>query len=92
MFVVDLVHREFFAEFLKSHVVPFAERFSAAVLRHPTELATGEAFVNRMRASRDEPIETRLRPRVLKARVKRGRLIARNVLSLLCGGRGNEDS
>lgn len=74
MLVVDLVHRDFLTTYLRSHLVPFAETFAERVLRHPSELATGEGFVTHMGGDMWSPIEARLQPRGSVAKAKRRRL------------------
>lgn len=80
--VIDVVHRAFFDSYLDEHVLPFARRFAERVLRHPTELATGSAFVPGMGAHGCDPIEARMRPSSSKAHVSRAAAIGKNVLRL----------
>jgi hypothetical protein len=61
--VVDVVHKDFFATYLTASLLPFAQRFAERVLRHPTELATGEGFVAGMGSNPWSDIESRLTPR-----------------------------
>jgi hypothetical protein len=74
MLVVDLVHRDFLTTYLRSHLVPFATTFAECVLRHPSELASGEGFVPHMGSDMWSPIESRLRPRGSVVKGKRRRL------------------
>jgi hypothetical protein len=90
LWAVDIVHRDFLRAYLDAHLMPFAKRFAERVLRHPTELATGQAFVPKMGADGWGPIEGRLKARGLTEKVKRTRIIGRNVLRLLSRGRGSD--
>jgi hypothetical protein len=83
MWAVDVVHKDFLAIYLAQHVLPFAERFSQRVLRHPSELATGEGFALGMGKDSWGSIEGRLVPRPRTARVNRAKLILKNLTRLL---------
>jgi len=80
LWVVDVVHRDYFAKYLTEWVLPFAQRFGERVLRHATELATGEGFVKGMGADSWSNIETRLEARSVKARAARGAAIGKRIL------------
>lgn len=80
--IVEVVHKEYFDTYLDEYVLPFAQRFAERVLRHPTELATGVAFVPGMGAHGWDPFEHRMRPRSPKTRVSRVTAIGRNILRL----------
>ncbi|MGC2194072.1 MAG: hypothetical protein WA628_05310 [Terriglobales bacterium] len=60
---VDIVHKDFLGTYLKTHLLPFAERFSERVLRHPTELATSKGFIAGMGADWHTNLEARLHSR-----------------------------
>jgi hypothetical protein len=79
LYAVDVVHRDFFAEWLTKHVTPYAEKFAAAALRHQTELATGAGYAAGMRKNSWGSIESRLRPRLLADRVERVGLVAKTI-------------
>lgn len=81
--VINVVHKDFLSEYLDNHLLPFAERFSERVLRHPTELATGRAFAAGMGANCWGEVETRLRPTRVSEKPKRWRMIVGNVVRLL---------
>jgi hypothetical protein len=57
---VDVVHKDFLSEYLKGQVLPFAEKFSARVLRHQVELVRGRGFVAGFRTDSSSSIEERL--------------------------------
>ncbi|MEU7260789.1 hypothetical protein AB0B21_34030 [Streptomyces rimosus] len=48
---IDVVHKDFFTEYLSGHLIPFARSFSERALRHHEVLATGKAFVPGMNAN-----------------------------------------
>ncbi|MBI4192466.1 MAG: hypothetical protein HY525_18255 [Betaproteobacteria bacterium] len=70
VFALDVVHKDFLSDYLDKHLLPFAACFAERVLRHPTELATGEAFVRGMAADISD-LETRMQPRSTLMRVLR---------------------
>lgn len=85
LLVIDVVHRAFLDSYLDDHAVPFARRFAERVLRHPTELATGEAFAAGMGNQSGTEIESRMQPRSMKARTSRVAAVGRNVRRILSG-------
>jgi hypothetical protein len=80
--VVDVVHKDYFAQFVTKGAIPFAQRFADRVLRHQTELATGQGFAEGMGADSWGNIEARLRPRSVKSRMSRGTAIGHRLLGL----------
>ena len=88
LWLLDAVHKDFLAEYLNEHLLPFASTFAERVLRHPTELATGTAFAAGMGADSFNGIEARLKPRNLGASAKRGLSIGSRILSLFNSRRG----
>lgn len=85
--VVDVVHKDFLHVYLDEHLLPFAWRFAERVLRHPTELATGLAFVPGMGARGWDPVENRMQPRSPGAQLSRATTVGKNLLRLLSGKR-----
>jgi len=78
--VLDVVHKDFFSDYLDKHLIPFVERSAERVLRHTTELATGSAFVPRMGANGWGTFEVRMKPRSTVSRVARATAVGRNIL------------
>ncbi|MFJ9563613.1 hypothetical protein ACIRQQ_26685 [Streptomyces fuscichromogenes] len=60
---VDVVHKDFFRDYLQNHLLPFAEEFSKRALRNDEVLATGRAFAPGFGANSFSGIEQRLQPR-----------------------------
>jgi hypothetical protein len=85
LWVIDIVHKDFFEPYLNNHVLPFSARYSERVLRHPKELATGEGFVQGMGKESWYDIEARLMPRPATAAVGRTKLFFRNLIRLVRG-------
>lgn len=83
--VVDIVHKDFLHIYLDEHLLPFSKRFAERVLRHPTEIATGLAFVPGMGAHGWDPVEIRMQPRSLEAHLSRFADIGRNLLRFISG-------
>jgi hypothetical protein len=77
---VDIVHKDFFKDYLCKHLLPFAEAFSVLATKHEEELASGKAFAAGMGKDCWHDIEKRLRPRKTGERSK---TIGKNLLSLL---------
>jgi hypothetical protein len=84
--IIDVVHKDFFDAYLDQHLIPFSRRFAERVLRHPTELATGLAFVSGMGKHGWDPIESRLKPRSPSSRISRTAAMGRNMLRFIAGG------
>lgn len=58
-YAIDIVHKDFFQEYVDMHVLPFAKEFSRLILKHSNVIATGHCFVKCMEenwASDLEPI------------------------------------
>jgi hypothetical protein len=83
LWAIDVVHKDFLTTYLHTHVLPFAQRYSERVLRHPTELATGKGFVPGMGKDTWGSIEDRLSPRPTSARVSRTKLFFRELIRVV---------
>lgn len=46
LFAIDVVHKDFFQNYVNEHVLPFARRFSELVLKHQKVLASGKGFAS----------------------------------------------
>ena len=42
---IDVVHKDFFDDWVKRHVEVYAQKFATVALRHQTEIATGSGYV-----------------------------------------------
>jgi hypothetical protein len=80
---VDIVHVDFLPTYLDAHLIPFAEEFSRRVLRHTTEIATGQAFVPKMGMNCWDDIESRMEPRQLVHKFKRTQGMGKSLSSYL---------
>jgi hypothetical protein len=45
---IDVVHKDFFDDWVKRHVEVYAQKFATVALRHQTEIATGSGYVTGM--------------------------------------------
>jgi hypothetical protein len=79
LFVIDVVHKEFFQQYLQSFVIPFAELFANRALKHQVELAQGKGFAAGMGTDSWSNLEDRIRPSTGRAQLARAKAIARNV-------------
>lgn len=69
--VIEVVHKDFFDEYLDRHLVPFARRFSERALRHQEELASNTAFVSGMQKDWVSNLEDRLKPSTMFKRTRK---------------------
>ncbi|MFD8965887.1 hypothetical protein ACFV0C_12950 [Streptomyces sp. NPDC059568] len=70
---IDVVHKDFFREYLLSHLIPFAAKFSERAIKHNQVLASGAGFAEGMGANGSDNIEGRLQPMKLIPRTSRRR-------------------
>jgi hypothetical protein len=61
-FAFDVVHKDFFTDYLQKHVLPFSNQFGEIVCKHGPELASGKAFVEDLNKNRNN-LESKMRPR-----------------------------
>lgn len=62
LFAIDIVHKDFFREYLSKHLFPFASTFSGLVFKHQQVLASGQGMVAGGRGITMKDIEPWLRP------------------------------
>jgi hypothetical protein len=62
VYAIEVVHKDFFREYVDRHAKPFANRLAERALRHQEELGTGLAFAKGMEKNCWSDIEARLRP------------------------------
>ena len=60
LMAVDVVHKDFFQQYLQKHVLPFASHFAALTIKHQQLLATGKGFAVGMEENGTRNIESRL--------------------------------
>ncbi len=63
LYAIDILHRDFFPQYLAKGLLPFAEDFSRLALGHQEEIASGKAFVSGLEKNGWQEIERRLRPK-----------------------------
>jgi len=80
---LDIVHKEFFQDYIRSFVLPFARLFSERALKHDVELAEGKAFASAMGRDWWTGVEGRLRPRTLATTLAWARAVGGNVAKAL---------
>lgn len=85
LFIIDIVHKDFFQEYVEQHVLPFAKEFSAFVLKHPQVVASGKGFVSNMNKDGWHNLEPRLKPRDTKANASRAKAFFQNIARLATG-------
>lgn len=62
MRAIDVVHKDYFSQYLLGGLIPFAEEFGQLVLKHSKEVSTGEAFVSGMGRNSRSDLEPRMKP------------------------------
>lgn len=82
MFVIDVVHKDFFQKYIDEHLMPYAECFAKAVLDHKDVVATGKAFIAGMERDWVHDIPSRLQPRTYKAGISRAKATVKNIVGL----------
>jgi len=86
LFAIDIVHKDFFQEYLDNNALAFAQDFSRLVIKHQHILATGEGFVPGLGKSHFR-YEDRLQPRRIRAKVHRVTMIGENIFRFVTGRR-----
>lgn len=82
IYVIDVVHKDFFEFYVTDHVVPFAERVSEKALKHAVEIATGQAFAPNL-GSRSFEGFTEMVPRTAVKKAARPLTIGRRLAKFL---------
>ncbi len=62
LFAIDVVHKDYFQDYLSNWLQPFAEQFRQLALKHSEELATGLGFVSGLGRGNPWPLEQNLTP------------------------------
>ena len=79
VFALDVVHRDFLEEYIRSSVLPFARVFAERALKHQEELAEGRGFAAGMGKDSWGNIEARLTPSGPQATVLRTKAAAASI-------------
>ncbi|MCH7483664.1 MAG: hypothetical protein IIA90_00780 [Chloroflexi bacterium] len=85
MFALDVVHIDFLAEYLRSHLFAFAREFATSVRAHDQVLAAGKGFASGLGANSWTDIEPRLRERKFSDDARRGRSTIHRLAQFLTG-------
>jgi hypothetical protein len=83
LWVVDVVHKEYFSEYIEKHLVPFVQRFAQLAIKHQHVIATGKGFASGMGRESWSNIEGRIQPMPLGTSIRRTRLVIGNILALI---------
>lgn len=67
---IDIVHKDFFTEYLDKNLAPFANDFSHLAEKHHQVLASGEAYIPKLWTCSYTDYESKLQPGKLKRRAK----------------------
>jgi hypothetical protein len=63
LYAIDVVHRDYFKDYLDQQAMPFAQEFKVRTLKHHEEVASGKGFVSGMGENSWENVEARLQAR-----------------------------
>lgn len=85
LFAIDIVHKDFLAEYINKHVLPFAERFSKLAIKHQEVIANSKGFVSNMDGIKRTEIEKNLLPISFKNQQNRYKVMIKNVAKLVAG-------
>lgn len=83
LWALDVVHKDFFADYVEKQALPFAKRFATVVQKHEVVVAEGAAFASGMGADSWTDIEPRLQPARFRRKMSRWAAMVRNVPSIL---------
>lgn len=85
LFVIDIVHKDFFQEYVEQQVMPFAKDFAASILKHQLVVSSGKGFVPNMNKDGWQNFEPRLLPRDAKATASRAKAVFQNIVRVTTG-------
>lgn len=85
LFVIDIIHKDFFQEYVEKHVMPFANDFSTLALKHHQVISSGKGFVPNLMKSGIGGFEPRLKPINTKAKISRVKSFYNNIVRLTTG-------
>lgn len=85
LFAIDVIHKDFFKEYLDKNLIPFAEEFSKLAIKHQKVLTSGKGFVKGMKNNSWTNLEQRLQPVKMKNKVVRIKIGLKNMIEVLTG-------
>ena len=85
LFAIEIVHKDFFQEYLDKHLLPFAEEFSKLAKKHQKVLTSGQGFAKDMNKYNWHNLESRLQEKKIRHSAVRIKMIIRNLIAVLAG-------
>lgn len=82
---VDVIHKDFFSNYLEQHLLPFAQQAAILVKKHANIIADNRGFVSGMGKNSSSSIEGRLKQIDIAKKTMRGRAVLRNIARFLTG-------
>lgn len=82
LFAIDIVHKDFFQQYLNKHLLPFSREFSKLAIKHQQVLASGKAFARNMGKDSFNDIEQRLEPRNMITGAHRVKAALKNIFQV----------
>jgi hypothetical protein len=83
IFACDIVKKEYFSEYLKSHVSPFADEVSQRVIKHHKVISSGVGFAPGIKNGNRFNIEPILEEQSITKSISRYRLIWKNIVKIV---------
>ena len=80
---IDIVHKNFFHEYIKIHLIPYAEYFSKQIIKHSQIIAENKAFVKGRGKKNYFGIEDRLEERKISQKRTKVKLLYNNIMNLI---------
>ncbi|EGQ9284010.1 hypothetical protein F7U74_21845 [Vibrio vulnificus] len=80
---IDIVHKDFFDEYIEEHLIPFATEFSRLAIKHQHVLCKGKGFASGLGEDSWNNIESRLTEKKLKHSSQRSSVIFKNIVNLI---------
>ena len=84
-FAIDVIHKDFLLNYINNNLMPFANEFSTAALRHQEVLASNKGFVSGMGRDGWTDIEKRIEPSKIQHKVKRVKAIGKRISKFVAG-------
>jgi hypothetical protein len=85
LFAIEIIHKDFFPEYINNNLIPFAEKFFTLAKKHQKVLTSGKGFAKSMNKYNWENLEPRLQERKFRHNVVRFKIAMRNIIEILTG-------
>jgi len=79
IYAIDIVHKDFFQDYINKHLLPFTNEFSKLIIKHQEVLADGRGFIRGMHENSWTQLEQRLEPIVMRKKLARSKVLLSNI-------------